>query len=736
MKMMNKSEYQIAATIAVMLIFSIICYVYYSTQTNRTLGSERFHNSLVSSSLSIEAKVTVLHKIEKEFLLSRELRLQSVFDETIQAIYTELDSKWTDNIVHNSAPLLKQLHAYHAAVEQQFKLHKSIGLDQDSGLEGKLRNSAHKAEDLLIALKDDTLLSHLMYLRRHEKDYMLRGDDIYVEKFYDRIQKMRSILAQRNWSKDQKSELTQHLDGYEDNFQKWLVDRLNVQTVIKNTDNAFALTELYTKQLIRQAAEGTKAAAESNDNHRNVTSKILMLLGGICIIATILLVSMIMRHKKLAVTVEKLAKVDPLTSLPNRRHFFQKLNADVESEDSLSIGLIDLDGFKSINDIYGHAAGDQLLEAASARLTDQLQADVFLARLGGDEFGIILNTPQTEEKLFKLGERICMLLKQPFTLNFGTVSIGGTIGFAQFPEFAKTTETLFEYADYALYHSKYHSKGHPVLFSKEHEHSILSQRKMEQCLIDANLEEELQVHYQPIVDTHSGRTVGMEALARWNNPQLGFVSPAQFIPAAENLGIISKLTTILMEKALKVASSWTTDTYLSFNLSASDLASPETPLKLMAIIMRSGFSPKRLVFEITETTMMVNFERANEVLRPFRDLGVEIALDDFGTGYSSLGYIQKMPIDRLKIDRAFVSDLEAKKISRDIMGTIVDLCSHLEIKCIVEGVETHKQLELVQLLGCHLIQGYYYSKPLPTDEANEFLKQNTNASMNDWQLVS
>lgn len=736
MNTMNRKEYIVAATISVFLILSIGYYTYSSFLSAKTLGSERHHNAMVSSSLLVESKIVGLRKIEKEFMLTRDVKLKASFEKEIQNIYSEIENRWKDDPSNQIESLFRQLQTYHLAVQAQFEIYQSIGLDQDSGLEGKLRHSAHNAEAILTALQDDTLLSNLMYLRRHEKDFMLRGDDEYIEKFFSRMNDTLSIVEKRNWSPESKSELVKHLNAYASQFNDWLDNRKEIETATNNTETAFNLTDLDIKLLIRQAAEKTRLAADSNNAHRHLSRNILLLLGGLCIIATILLVSMIVRHKRLAIKVEKLSRVDALTALPNRRHFFSKLDKDVRNQLDFSIGIIDLDGFKSVNDIYGHAAGDQLLLATGRRLSSQLETTIFIARLGGDEFGIIVNKSMNDEALEKLGAEICDLLKQPFALNFGTVQIGGSVGFAQFPAAAKTTKTLVEYADYALYHSKDNSKGSAVVFSKNHKNEILGQRKMEQCLLRADLEKELISHYQPIIDSHTGRVAGMEALGRWNSPQLGNVSPALFIPAAENLGIISKLTEVLLRKALEAANSWPKDVYLSFNLSASDLASPETTLRLMSIIMKSGFPPKRLVFEITETTMMVNFERANEVLLPFRNLGVEIALDDFGTGYSSLGYIQKMQIDRLKIDRAFVSDLEARKTARDIMGTIVDLCSHLEIKCIVEGVETHKQLELVQILGCHLIQGYYYSKPLPASEALQFLEHSNKTSINDWQVCT
>ncbi|MFC7290118.1 putative bifunctional diguanylate cyclase/phosphodiesterase [Hirschia litorea] len=732
----DKRETLIGSVIGFFLIFCIGYYIYTSVVGVETLATERKQNELVSSGLLLETKVIGLRKLEKDFAIERKLELLSEFETIFGEIYSEIDARWLPLDIEEAVQLQSGLLKYHASARKLFEFHKSIGLDQNSGLEGQLRIAAHSAESKIQELGDSELLANLMYLRRHEKDFMLRDEPKYMQRYFDRMHMLKAQIEERIGQTSLKRDLILNLEDYSRNFTKWSENRQRLNNTIEEIDQAFAIVDSVMSTLIRLSFERAKYAKDQGNIHRSLSQLSILLLGLLGAIGIGLLVSVIYRHKKLSLEIDKLAYIDALTSLPNRRCFFRELKelngpkAHVYS--TLSVGIIDLDGFKAVNDIHGHGAGDQLLSAVGRRLEGLMDEGVFLARLGGDEFGIIVSNGGTEDDLAALGATICASLKSPFTLNDAVVRIAGTVGFAQLQATKHLSESLFECADYALYHAKENCKGTSVTFSTQHELQISGKRKMEQCLLDADLEAELQVFFQPIVDCVAGHVVGMEALARWTSPVIGVVPPDKFIPAAENLGIVGGLSSILLRKALAAAKSWPENTYLSFNLSAIDISSNETALNLMAIIMKSGFAPHRIVFEITETTMMLNFQHANEVLKPFRNMGVGIALDDFGTGYSSLSYIQKMPIDRLKIDRAFISDIETRKTTRDIMMTIVDLCRSLDVTCIVEGVETYKQLETVQLLGCQLIQGYYFSKPLNIENAQSFLEGRSSQSVNDW----
>ena len=413
------------------------------------------------------------------------------------------------------------------------------------------------------------------------------------------------------------------------------------------------------------------------------------------------------------------ANIDMLTGLPNRRYFFAELSQKMalarRDATTLSVGVVDLDAFKPINDIYGHATGDDLLTLVGQRLADVSTRSVFLARLGGDEFGMIVEGYSDNDELVRIGETVAVALRAPFDFQMMSVQLGASIGFASFPEAAETAEDLFERADYALYHAKQHNKGGVILFSAEHESAIRDASHVVQALRTANLQEELWVAYQPIVDVESGQTYAMEALARWTNCSLGPVSPAVFIQAAERSGLMTALTPVLLRKALAEAAAWPGDVRLSFNLSVFDICAPASILSILAIVRESGFPPARLDFEVTETAVMLDFEQARDGLNALKALGARISLDDFGTGYSSLSCVRKLPLDKIKVDRSFVIEIENDPLGRQIVRTIVDLCRNLSLDCVVEGVETEGQQEILQAHGCRLMQGYYFSKPLRPD---------------------
>lgn len=427
--------------------------------------------------------------------------------------------------------------------------------------------------------------------------------------------------------------------------------------------------------------------------------------------------------------IRHLADKDALTALPNRRSFFNQLEKLTEShkaapDKKLVVGLLDLDGFKRINDVFGHPAGDELLIKTAERLTDILGEDILLARLGGDEFGLILTADADVQNVVGMGQQICEAMRHVFHLRDGNVQIAATIGFVEYPTMAQNAQLIFERADYALCYSKQHSKGEPVIFSEKHETIIREVANIEHQLNHADLEKELSMVFQPIVDLHSHKTIGFEALARWNNPVLGQVRPDVFIASAEQMGMIGKLTKILLKKALAAACKWPNDITLSFNLSTYDLSSEMTVLNLFNLIENSDFPNDRIIFEVTETAVMQDFDQANRALELLKLQGASIALDDFGTGYSSLSYVQRMPLDRLKIDRSFIVDVHKDTSSRNIVKTITDLCNNLNLDCIIEGVENEAQLAVLEEMGCRYIQGYYFSRPLNEVDALEFIDKN------------
>ncbi|CAL8477454.1 putative bifunctional diguanylate cyclase/phosphodiesterase [Caballeronia sp. S22] len=414
-----------------------------------------------------------------------------------------------------------------------------------------------------------------------------------------------------------------------------------------------------------------------------------------------------------------LANLDSLTGLPNRRRFFGELNALVPRDNPGSlryaVGVIDLDGFKQINDLYGHAAGDRVLEEAGCRLLALSRPHITLARLGGDEFGLLIRDLTDVQELVLLGTAICEALRRPYVWLGATLSLSGSIGLAIFPEGGETPDQLFEHADYALYFAKTHRRGGITIFSHEHESQIRKFGEIEQALRHADLEREMSLHFQPIVDVTTARIISFEALARWQSPILGAVPPSLFIKVAERSHLIHTLTEVLLGKALRIMKAGAVEARVSFNLSALDLASPDALERLISMIRKSGVAPDRLTFEVTETAVINDFEQAQQALKALKTLGAHISLDDFGTGFSSLNCIHRLPLDKIKVDRSFIADIETNVGARDIVRSIVDLCRSLSLACVIEGVETPAQVEVLRQLGCEVMQGFHFGRPSAAD---------------------
>ena len=434
------------------------------------------------------------------------------------------------------------------------------------------------------------------------------------------------------------------------------------------------------------------------------------------------------QHKTEALSNEnlRLANIDSLTELPNRRAFFTHLaeafTVATENRTRLAVGVIDLDGFKPVNDLYGHSSGDRLLVEVSNRLTANFSSsDIFLSRLGGDEFAFVISDCPSERCVVSEGNHMCELLRAPFHLPDATIMISGSIGIAVFPDLASSPEELFDRADYALYNGKRSKRGNSTLFTALHVAEIHRDALIEQILKQADLASELSVVFQPIVDAARRRTTGFEALARWHSSALGNVSPGQFVPIAERAGIVSTLTRPLLKKALDAACKWPDHLTLSFNLSAQDLNSPEAVLSIIAIIETSGFDPSRLDLEITETAFIHDTRQAGLSVEMLRQIGCGISLDDFGTGYSSLTSLHSLPLTKIKVDHSFVRGIQQNPASEKIVRSVLTLSREMGLDAIVEGVETEEEMAVISSLGGNLVQGYLFSRPMPDTMIEAFL---------------
>lgn len=403
-----------------------------------------------------------------------------------------------------------------------------------------------------------------------------------------------------------------------------------------------------------------------------------------------------------------LAQTDPLTGLPNRRFFFARLETLLQEGEPFCVGVLDLDRFKPVNDNYGHIAGDQLLSTIGQRLSALCDERLVIARLGGDEFGLLAvgDSMAASARVAAL----CGPVSAAVPFQDAALRVGCSIGLSAYPQAGNSAHELFDRADYALCHAKQHQRGECVLFSHEHEAIIRDEARLENALRGADLANELHLVFQPIFEARSVTLTGVEALARWASPILGPIPADRLIATAERTGMINRVTLTLFSKALTMMRLLPDDLRLSFNLSAYDIASPATVRELTRQIVAAGVKPDRLTFEITETALMSDMAIAREVLSHFRALGVKIALDDFGTGYSSLGILSQLPLDTLKIDRAFAAGMSTAA-GRAMVSAIRNLAQSLSLECVMEGIENESQLIEVTLLGYHYAQGYLLGRP-------------------------
>jgi len=417
----------------------------------------------------------------------------------------------------------------------------------------------------------------------------------------------------------------------------------------------------------------------------------------------------------------QLTQTDGLTGLPNRGRFAEKLaSLTAERADgggSFAVMIVNLDGFKPINDVYGHTAGDDVLRQAANRLEGVVLDRGVVARIGGDEFGVLARSVAGPEEVAELGETIGEVLSAPFDLEGRKLRLSGSCGAAVYPEAGTTPAALLERAETALYRAKKSGRGKTIVFSKTLEAGIKEEAKIEQALRQAIAEGAIAPHYQPIVELRTGRILGFEALARWTDPELGFVPPSVFIPIAEERGLIGELTDMLLLRAARDAMTWAGDMLLSFNLSPTQLSDPTTSLKVLAILNKAGLPPSRLDVEITETAVMSDPKTATEIINALRQAGVRVALDDFGTGHSSLGYLRQLTLDKVKIDRSFVAGLGRERQSDHIIRAILEMCAGLELKVVAEGIEEADQATSLRDLGCGYGQGYLFGKPMEARQA-------------------
>ena len=431
--------------------------------------------------------------------------------------------------------------------------------------------------------------------------------------------------------------------------------------------------------------------------------------------------------------VLELAQTDILTGLPNRAFFLEQLeeaNSDEHQRSgAFSILMLDLDRFKNVNDSLGHAAGDALLRQVALRLKSTIRSTDVLARLGGDEFAIIqAECDDQRTGSIDLATRISRLIAEPFLLQGHQVEVGTSIGIAMAPEHGSDQEQLLKKADLALYRSKSAGRNCFTLYDEAMSAELEARNTLESDLRDAIARCQFELHYQPFFDFQSGDRCGLEALVRWRHPTRGLIPPDQFIPLAEETGLIVPLGEWVLKRACDDATSWPADIKVAVNLSPVQLKQAELFDVIRSALRSSGLPPERLEIELTESVLLERAVENHALMERLKSIGISLALDDFGTGYSSLSCLTAFPFDKIKIDKSFIGNLTMRQKSSAIISSIVALARGLGMSVTAEGVETHAQFEKLKTLGVNFAQGYLLGRPIPLDAP----KLSLNHIMRTW----
>nr|WP_303705822.1 EAL domain-containing protein [Brevundimonas naejangsanensis] len=418
--------------------------------------------------------------------------------------------------------------------------------------------------------------------------------------------------------------------------------------------------------------------------------------------------------------IAHLARNDSLTGLPNRASFLERLTRlkkTAAEGETLALFALDLDRFKEVNDLYGHAVGDQLLCVIAERMKAALHEGEFIARQGGDEFLALASVAGRDEAL-AVAERLRKAVMETVTIEHADLSCGASIGVSLWPEDARDVSTLINNADLAMYRAKASLTQDVCFYEADMDQAVRARRRVTQALREALEREQFELHYQVQASVETGKATGYEVLLRWKNDEGRYISPVDFIPVAEETGLILPIGEWVLRQACRQAAAWAEPHRIAVNLSPVQLSHVDLPRLVHQILIETGLSPSRLELEITETAMITDMERTTHVLRQLKALGVTVAMDDFGTGYSSLSTLKAFPFDKIKLDRSFMLELDgAAPQSRAIIRAVLTIGESLSIPVLAEGVETAEQLAFLRAQGCNEVQGYLLGRPQPEADA-------------------
>jgi diguanylate cyclase (GGDEF)-like protein len=439
------------------------------------------------------------------------------------------------------------------------------------------------------------------------------------------------------------------------------------------------------------------------------------------------------RGGRQAIAKEHQALHDALTGLPNRSLFShrieQLLNAGRRADRTAAVMLIDLDHFKEINDTLGHHAGDRLLQEVAERLDATLDESQTVARLGGDEFGVLLPDCGSHDEASAVAQQLLAQLREPFSIDGLTLEVDASIGIACAPGHGNDVEQLNQRADIAMYAAKEGGRGY-VMFEPQLDRYSPRRLSLAGSLRSAIADGEIVLFYQPKALLTTGKIVGVEALARWRHPRLGLIGPSEFVPIAEQTGLIGPLTSYVLEEALNQVREWSAhgeELSVAVNLSARSFLDAQLAVEIPRLLERTGVPARLLELEITESMLMTDPARAKATLERLSSIGLSLSVDDFGTGYSSLANLKRLPVDGIKIDKSFVIDMPHDQSDAAIVRSTIDLAHNLGLRVVAEGVESHEAWRRLEELGCDLAQGFHVSRPVPADAMTRLLVERRTA---------
>jgi diguanylate cyclase (GGDEF)-like protein/PAS domain S-box-containing protein len=436
------------------------------------------------------------------------------------------------------------------------------------------------------------------------------------------------------------------------------------------------------------------------------------------------------RRKQAELRIQHMALHDSLTGLPNRTLLQDRLTQAIalaqRTHKHVAVLLLDLDRFKNVNDSFGHSVGDRLLELVAERLKAGIRKCDTVARLAGDEFVITIQMAEQLEGIETVAKRVLDTLSAPFQVENHELQISASLGVCQFPDDGRNTEDLLQFADVAMYEAKQRGRGRYCFFSPALTEATRCQQKLEHDLIQACARDEFALHYQPFVETNSGRITGVEALLRWRHPDRGLLSPNQFIPKLEELGLIVEVGRWVLRTACRQAAEWQRMGFspirVAVNVSSQQFYQGNIADAVASVLQETKLDPKLLEIELTESQTLDDSEATINIMKNLKRLGVSLSLDDFGTGWSSLSYLRRFPIDRIKIDRSFIKDLHSQPAAEEVVKTILTLSKNLGIACIAEGIETREQQDYFKKHDCQEMQGFLFSRPIAALDATALLR--------------